>query len=652
MSLQILSIAIYNRSGERRELQFHPGKVNIVTGASKTGKTALIDIVDYCLGRNEYTIRSGVIRDTVVWYVLHIQLPASQAIIGRQAPEGSATSSAVFLDVGSELHLPQFTDLRSNSNTTALEQFLTEAVGIKANEHVPESHESSYPLRANIKHTRFLLFQPQFRIADPNLMFYRQEEQFIPQHIKDTLPYFLGATGDDQYERLQRLRRLQRDLKIAQRRLAEEQTLRGRDNSRAAALLAEAQNVGLRLPEPESDEPEALINVLRGVADWSPDRPDTIAVNRLVPLQADRERLLAIAREAQSEIDAAQSFSAVEDGFNTEAADQKNRLSAIGLYKTEPDKPTCPLCEHELSGEFPKADAIRNSLANLERQMGATKRQRPRLDSFIAEREVKLADIRRQLTENKSAIEALVAQEESLRRDRSRATEHAKVVGRISLFLESYQASETDSGLLARIEELTAQIKDLEAGLSEEQVEDRLASILQVVASDLSKWSKELRLEHSESPISFELKNLTVLANKNNGPIRLPQMGSAANWMGYHVIAHLALHKLFVENRRPVPGLLMLDQPTQAYFPDELSGKIAPAEDRSLDDFDDDDREAVRRLFKLIFDVTEQLSPNLQIILTDHADLNEDWFQSAIIERWRGGKKLVPLSWIKTEQQQ
>ncbi len=59
----------------------------------------------------------------------------------------------------------------------------------------------------------------------------------------------------------------------------------------------------------------------------------------------------------------------MEDGFNTEAADQKNRLSAIGLYKTEPDKPTCPLCEHELSGEFPKADAIRNSLANLERQM-------------------------------------------------------------------------------------------------------------------------------------------------------------------------------------------------------------------------------------------------------------------------------------------
>ena len=652
MSLQILSIAVYNRTGDRRELHFRPGKVNIVTGASKTGKTALIDIVDYCLGRNEYTIRSGVIRDTVVWYVLHIQLPSSQAIIGRQAPEGSATSTAVYLDVGSELQMPQYADLRSNSNTTALEQFLTEAVGIKANEHVPESHESSYPLRANIKHARFLLFQPQFRIADPNLMFYRQEEPFIPQHIKDTLPYFLGATGDDQYERLQRLRRLQRELRIAQRRLAEEQALRGRDNSRAAALVAEAQNVGLSLPEIEGDEAEAFINVLRSLANWSPDRPDTVAVNRLAPLQAEREQVLAMAREAQSEIDAARSFSAVEDGYNVEATDQKNRLSAISLYKTEPDKPTCPLCEHELNGSIPKADAIRSSLANLERQMGATNRQRPRLDSFITEREARLADLRRQLTENKSAIEALVAQEESLRRDRSRATEQAKVVGRISLFLESYQSSATDNGLLARIEDLTSQIKDLEAGLSEDQVEDRLASILQVVASDLSKWAKQLRLEHSESPISFELKNLTVLANKQSGPMRLPQMGSAANWMGYHVIAHLGLHKLFVENRRPVPGLLMLDQPTQAYFPDELTGKIAPADDRTLEDFDDDDREAVRRLFKLIFDVTEELTPNLQVILTDHADLKEDWFQSAIVERWRGGKKLVPISWIQTPQKQ
>jgi hypothetical protein len=647
MSLQILALAIYNRAGERRELRFQPGKVNVITGASKTGKTALIDIVDYCLGRNEYTIRSGVIRDTVVWYVLHVQLPSSQAIIGRQAPDGRTvgrlggiTSSAVHLDVGGDLSLPDFASLRVNTNTTALEQFLTEAVGIRMNEHVPEPNLSSPPLRANIKHARFLLFQPQFRIADPNLMFYRQEEQFIPQHIKDTLPYFLGATGDDQYERLQRVRRLKRDLRILQRRQADEQSLRGRDDSRAVALIAEARNVGLPLPVMAGAAPEEFVPALRSLVDWSPDRPDAVSGNPLGPLHDERERLLSAARATQNEIDAARSFAAAEDGYTTEASDQKNRLSAIQLYNSEPDNPKCPLCEHDLNDLVPKADAIRMSLVSLEQQMSTTTRQRPRLDAFLTERETLLADLRRQLTDNKAAIEAVVAQEEIIRRDRDRTTEQAKVVGRISLFLESYQPAGMADSLQTRIADLKEQVEALEAGLSDEQVDDRLDSILQLIGSDMTAWAKELKLEHSESPISFELKNLTAVAHRGTGPIRLPQMGSGENWMGYHVVTHLALQKLFVEKQRPVPGLLMFDQPTQVYFPPE------PSEDRSLDDLDDDDRQAVRRLFRLIFDVTEKLAPKLQIIITDHADLGEDWFQAAVVEKWRMGNKLVPLNWI------
>jgi hypothetical protein len=157
----------------------------------------------------------------------------------------------------------------------------------------------------------------------------------------------------------------------------------------------------------------------------------------------------------------------------------------------------------------------------------------------------------------------------------------------------------------------------------------------------MTGWARVLKLEHSEWPIGFELKNLTVVAHRDSGPIRLSQMGSCENWMGYHVITHLALQKLFVEKKRPVPGLLMFDQPTQVYFPPEAS------EDRSVEDLEDDDREAVRRLFRLIFVVTENLSPHLQVIITDHADLNEPWFREAVIERWRRGKKLVPASWFE-----
>ncbi|QDU62706.1 hypothetical protein Pan216_35750 [Planctomycetes bacterium Pan216] len=50
-------------------------------------------------------------------------------------------------------------------------------------------------------------------------------------------------------------------------------------------------------------------------------------------------------------------------------------------------------------------------------------------------------------------------------------------------------------------------------------------------------------------------------------------------------------------------------------------------------------------MFKFIVDVTKSLGPNFQVIITDHADLQDDWFQETVVERWRGGNKLIPESW-------
>ena len=285
-------------------------------------------------------------------------------------------------------------------------------------------------------------------------MFYRQEEPFIPQAIKDTLPYFLGASGDDQYESLQLLRRLRRELRIVERRLAEEQALRGQDNSRVSAFVAEALNVGLLAPGTVAGELEEALALVRGIANWTPTKDESVPGNTLNTLQEDREKLLAEARTIQNEIDAARSFASAEEGFTVEATDQKNRLTSLGLYRHEPGTNKCPLCENELNGAVPKAEAIQISLSNLEKQVNATTRQRPRLEAFLGERENRLGDLRRRIRENKASIEALVAQEEALQREQNRTIEQARVVGRISLFLESVQFVKTDNTLQARALEL------------------------------------------------------------------------------------------------------------------------------------------------------------------------------------------------------
>jgi hypothetical protein len=102
---------------------------------------------------------------------------------------------------------------------------------------------------------------------------------------------------------------------------------------------------------------------------------------------------------------------------------------------------------------------------------------------------------------------------------------------------------------------------------------------------------------------------------------------------------YFALHKWFSEQHRPVPKFLILDQPAAGYYPAEKDA------DGALDVLDDSDRAWVNRLFQWINERVADLKGRLQVIVTDHAELNEAWFSEAVVERWRNGKALVPAGW-------
>jgi len=57
-------------------------------------------------------------------------------------------------------------------------------------------------------------------------------------------------------------------------------------------------------------------------------------------------------------------------------------------------------------------------------------------------------------------------------------------------------------------------------------------------------------------------------------------IGSAKNWVGYHLAATLSLQAHFIDRQRPVPSFLVLDQPTQAFFPSDRPDEDASDEDR------------------------------------------------------------------------
>ncbi len=56
---------------------------------------------------------------------------------------------------------------------------------------------------------------------------------------------------------------------------------------------------------------------------------------------------------------------------------------------------------------------------------------------------------------------------------------------------------------------------------------------------------------------------------------------------------------------------------------------------------------AVRNMFRVLFEMVQELAPGLQVIVTEHANLPEDWFQACLAEPpWRDGRALIPSDWL------
>lgn len=644
MTLQIRAIAIYSKEGERRDVRFNLGVLNVVTGASKTGKSALLDIVDYCWGRTECTVAEGEIRRGVSWFAVLFDNSGEGILVARKNPGPAVkTSDEIYFQRNVE-DFPDNPDVFvKNSTADGLRARFSAILGIAENLYVPEPGATRRPLEASSGQAIFFSFQGQDEIANRRLLFHRQGEERIPQAIKDTLPYFVGAMGEDHYLKQKRYEDARRRLRTLEREFAEAKALADEASGTARSLLQEAKRVGLLPFDATADSVDDVRKLL--VRAEAP-RTLTYAQNDdpaadLTDLEERRRRLRTELQEIRDEIKDLQRLTREATDFETEAREQQARLASIGLVDVgERGHEVCPLCDSHLPVPVPSVNEIRRSLAGLDRQLSAVRRDNPRLQGQIAELEAKRTIFEADLGLVQRDITTRIADNERLRVEQDQFTEQARVAGRIGYYLENAKAVSNDDGLRLQIARVRAEVTELERALDQEAMEERLTTALSLVGRDITEYAGRLQLEHGENSLRLDRKNLTVVADTVDGPLSLPQIGSGENWVGYHVAAHLALHKLFRARHRPVPAFLMLDQPSQAHYPpDRDVGEISGGED--------EDQAAVARLYRLLLDYCVGQSSQMQIIVTDHVDLLIDWFRDATVERWRDGIKLVPIAWLR-----
>ncbi len=644
--MQLLRISVYGENGERRDIEFSTGKVNIITGASKKGKSSLIDIVEYCLGSSECNVAEGYIRQTVKWYSITLKFSDSEVFIARAAPlQGMKSNGSCHMLIASEIELPSSEQLDSSTNIDAVVDFLTSKVGIPEQiTEVPENQTRS-TIQVGFKHSRFYLFQGQDEVAAKRTLFHRQAEPHIPQAIKDTLPYFMGAAEDDRLSELERLRALKRDRTKLQKRIKEIESIKGDGLQKGFRLLAEAADVGIYNGQLILPDEELLVS-LRQITRWTSVTDDADEPQNDPGYDLDREyrRLTEQKRVVRSKLNAAKDYAGSVSGFENAIGEQGLRLQSIGLYKKLESSNKCPVCDTQHDKISDLEEIIFSSLDDLNKKLEGVFRNKPRISTYVTSLQKLDSDLAFEIKKARVAMDPLKQQGIEISTKAALDERRSQIVGRISLYLESIDWNEDTDALHRRLENLEPQIEELEEILDPSALKERLEAQLSCISEDMTIWARELGLEHSEHPIRLDIGKLTVVAETPFGRTPLYRMGSGENWVGYHLVTYLALAKWFIEQSRPVGNFIFFDQPTQVYFPSD-SSVTGDLEEIA----NDEDREAVKKMFEWIFKIVEGLSPNLQVIITDHADIDEDWFQDAIADvKWRGDNALIPLHWYKT----
>lgn len=642
--MQIHKIILYNSIGETRELEFNIGKVNIITGESKSGKSALIEIVNYCLGSKTCEIPEGIIRETVYYFALTAVFEDNETIfIARENPNVKQlqSTSTVYLRRNTSDYIPGFSEIDTNIDIDALKDFLSKKIGISENIHTPDGLTRD-SLKANFKHARFYSYQPQYLIANPNQLFYNQNKEFIPQTIKDTLPYFLGAVNENSLAIENQISSLRRYLNRLMRQKKENEKIKEKGISKAYSLIQEAKEMGLLSEDTSKYDENNAFEILVEISKWENTPLEAKGENSAIKALIDdrNEKKIELGKFLDNK-KVVTDYLKNSFGYSKEAKEQEIRLESIFLYENETISDNiCPLCNSALDHSIPSVDNINKSLESIQQDLMLTRQESPRVQAYIETVNKQIHEVESDLSKIEASIAALYIENERARTLRDLNIRRGKIIGRISLFLESLSDTEENIGLDQQIKILNLKISDLEKLLDSENEKEKLLSILNKINLQMSKWVENLDVEDEDNPIRFDLNRLTIYIDSPTKPIALPQIGSGANWVAYHLLIILALHKHFVQKNRPVPRFIFIDQPTQVYYPPDKSEGVLV-----LKDNDDADEIAVSKMFNFIFKVAKELSPALQIIITDHAYLQNDNFRDSVIEVWRDGKKLVPMDW-------
>ncbi|MBL0311606.1 MAG: DUF3732 domain-containing protein [Holophagaceae bacterium] len=658
MRFHIKSIILWPRSDQRgpRILRLAEGKLNVITGASKTGKSAVIPIIDYCLGSERCAVPVMTIRDACSWFGIVIGTSEGEKLLARREPGNQQSTGDMFLLEGNTVEIPQ-SIVDKNTNVDGVKRMLDRLAGLSNLGFDPTGLAGGFKGRPSFRDLLAFTFQPQNIVANPDVLFFGADTVEHKEKLRTIFPYVLGAVTPELLARQWEIDMLVRELRRKERELDAQRQASSQWRAELHTWVSEARDLGMLSSELAvlgRRDDELLVALEEVITKTSADTNVTdtaldAAAIESATLDQEEGALSLQLSEVKARIENMTRLRATVDDYTGAIKKQRDRLQLSRWLRdlAEIQDPMCPVCGGPFHGAEEELNVLCDALANVE----ATARHLDPIPAVFDKELVQVRETIRNLSDRLKGVrirqEAVVTRSTRIRDEQWRRASVDRFLGRMEQALKVMKAPQGDPTFTAEVADLKERLASLRAASSDATARDRQRGALQYVSASMARFLPGLDTERPQDPAVLNIDDLTVRVTGSSGrPDFLWEIGSGANWLSYHVATLLALHELFLSQMgNPVPSLLVLDQPSQVYFPRKLAGRQVIGDDPVLAD---EDLEAVKKVFEVLGSAIEKFADGLQILVLDHAG-SDVWGASQnvhLVEEWRDGAALVPSEWL------
>ncbi|MQY49520.1 DUF3732 domain-containing protein [Rhizobiales bacterium RZME27] len=616
MKFHIESLQLWLKVGVRRNITFLPNKVNIITGASHTGKTAILDIIDYCMFASDHRISESIINENVSWYGLRLHVNDKIYMLARRAPQGTSASPDYYFSSTGDV--PD-AEPNPNINESALKKLLSADFGIDQDVKIPFGGRT-LQAGSRISFRYFLLFNTisQDIITHSDQFFDKQNQARYQEALPRIFDIAVGIDTVENILKREKRSELERSLARQQKLSAKTEEKREQFGVQLAETVARAKGFGLVA---EDTGPNASMTALRNMVAERESGPDP-------KVSAKYEEISSELYRVSRKIRGLRKFALEYGNHKTTLKETADSLLPVDYLIRNFD-------ETVQTSVF---DDILRSLSSGLQEIKAASARRTPLDSNVAEIIKGLEAHRGKLEQD---LQGLPAEIENFESDKDKYI----FIGETKAKLELYGDPESDpppdnseliKSLEAQIDELVVSPVEDRKELFIKALDEAIQDYITLTKAALGNYG-EYRSAFNYSQKKLHLRKPKTASTEN--------VGSSSNHMFLHLFLFLGLHELIMRNGGiHVAPFLIVDQFSRPYWGED-DQKTGDGEE----DVDESDVAKVRLALHLLdqFIITaNEMGNEFQMIVFEH--INPRYWEGLenvhLVETFRDGNALIPLT--------